>query len=320
MKHLVAGLFALSLTIGIAQSWFPNGAEWYYTSLPAGMAAAGHVHVTVEADTIVVGQACKKLSFIQVLGTVQPPWGYELINLPASYVTEENGLVRVLNAESATFDTLYNMAALPSERWGFPSVPEWMDCAGPLAHFSVTDTGTMELDGLAVRWLAVDIVTPLPWDPMTLHTQQDTILERIGTLHWFIDPQDKCFSQGDANVGGPLRCYSDPELTFTHVVPWWPYNGSECAYLPNDIRDKNILPLRVFPIPASRTVHVELGDMDRPVWLELSDLSGRIVHRWQVHGTTERTDLDVSAIGDGGYVLRAQSTSSIRCVTMMVRH
>lgn len=242
-----------------AQSWFPPEAEWYYTSLPAGTAGAGHIHMTVGVDTMIVGTICTELKFAQALGNGQPPYTPFYTELPEMFVAQENGLIALLDQDSLTFDTLYNMNAVPGDHWGFPSLPAWMDCAGPLARFSVTDTGAMVIDGLSLRWLAVDLRYPVPWDMTLFSITQDTILERIGTLNTFFDPQDRCRSSNDFNIGGAFRCYTDADMEYAHQDPWWPWGGLECAYLPNSIEENSPAAFSLALNPSNGLLRIDIG-------------------------------------------------------------
>ena len=296
-----------------AQSWFPPEAEWYYTSFIPGTAGAGHIHVTVGIDTVIGGRSCQELRFVQAFGSGQPPWGYSLADQPSMFVTEEDGLVLLLDEETSTFDTLYNNASVPGDTWGYPSLPPWLDCAGPLAHFSVTDTGTMELDGQPLRWLAVDIREPIPWDTTMFGTLQDTIIERIGTIRTYVDPQDRCRSGGDANIGGALRCYSDAEINYTHSDPWWPFGGSVCAYLPNSISEMSTIGSTISPNPSNGLLRIDMGaSVPTSGTLAVFDARGSLITTGTLRDA--RTILDLSDLSAGPYLVQIRSGPDVHSV------
>jgi len=304
-------LFACLPIFVSGQSWFPPEAEWYYTSTNPGTAGAGHIHVTVGMDTVIGGQPCQELRLVQVFGSGQPPWGSITTDQPSMFVIEEGGLVLLLDEETSTFDTLYNMAAVPGDRWGYPALPPMLDCAGPLAHFSVTDTGTVQLDGQMLRWLAVDLFEPIPWDTTMLVAVQDTIIEHMGTLNTFIDPQDRCRSQGDANIGGSLRCYSDAEIGYTHVDTWWPHGGSECAYLPNSISENSSVTFNISPNPSSGLLRIDMGgSVPRSSTLSAFDAHGSLIINHTLRDP--RTTLDLSDLPAGPYMIQVRSSFGLQ--------
>ena len=313
MKHVLAGFLWFSVIVGTAQSWFPNEAEWYYRFIPAGIAAEGHVRIAHDRDTTINGVPSHALGVFQTLGSVWPPYEYSTQRLTDLIVTEQEGLVLLYNGESALFDTLYHMAAIPGDHWGFPDMPDWMDC-GTESYYMVVDTGTVVMDAIPLRWLAVDLQYISSDLPGLEYSRPDTIIERIGGLHSYFYPQDECNASMDGNIGGPLTCYFDADLTYGPGTP----TDLACAYLPNSVREDRSLPLRIFPNPTSGIVNVELSYGREPIHLELFDARGRSQKIWQLQKGTEQLGLDLSTAAEGGYLLSARTGTRVLTARILI--
>jgi hypothetical protein len=167
-----------------------------------------------------------------------------------------------------------------------------------------------------LRWLAVQLHYLSPDLEGPEYSRHDTIIERIGGLHSYFYPQDECNSWFDGNIGGPLTCYFDEDLSYGPGTS----TDLACAYLANTIADEQKQPFQVFPNPTSGTIHVELIPGHGSLQLELLDISGRSLDMWQVRASTALSELDVSTIADGQYLLRAKGTSSARSTVILIKH
>jgi hypothetical protein len=90
------------------------------------------------------------------------------------YCVQESDGLSLIHVPGVGFDTLYNMNAGVGDRWNLSPLPEQCDST---SYLEVVDTGLAAIDGMQLRWMAVDIHFPeLNW------VFQDTIIERIGTM------------------------------------------------------------------------------------------------------------------------------------------
>ncbi|HNK41819.1 MAG TPA: hypothetical protein PL002_11555 [Flavobacteriales bacterium] len=186
----------------MAQSWFPNGATWTYDY--ANFIITGYVAHEVSGDTLIDGRLCKVIERTRVSSSGS---NVDTLERTPFCVLDSAGVVWI-HVPSEGLDTLYVMDAVPGDQWMLAAVPE--DCDST-AYLEVVDTGHVVLDGLPLRWLAVDLhpdPTHLPW------VYQDTIVERLGSLRYYLAPQDPCLGGFDAAEGGPLRCYADAQVSF----------------------------------------------------------------------------------------------------------
>lgn len=291
----------LLLSIGAyAQSWFPTAAEWYYRFIPSGTNAVGHVRILCNRDTTVDGTSARVLEVYQTLGVSEPPYAYSTTRKEDRVVTEQNGIVYLYNTEDEAFDTLYHMAAAPGESWHFPRLsPAWLDC-DTTGLYTVQDTGTRIIDGVALRWLAVDLRFHVGFGPTGYYHVPDTIVERLGALGSYFYPQDHCASMMDWNTGGPLTCYFDTEISHGPGAPADP----ACAYLPNGMEELRTASIQVFPNPTTDRIGIAWATGNAPFAAELIDMAGRVVRQWPMdghHGGAGWLPLD--GIADGRYTL-----------------
>lgn len=272
-----------------AQSWFNDQAEWHFGYANSGV-VIGYVHGTIGGDTILDGLVARKLQlhrFAAFIGTTQV---YEE-NMRDEVLYHADGIVWVHVSQQAAFDTLYNMNALPGDRWRLAELPNEGSPCGPESYMLVTDTGTTTRFGPELRWLAVDVHYSGEWGFMV----QDTIVERIGTLDMYILPHDLCLGMADGSQGGLILCYSDAEVE--HV--WDPETPCDRTL---GMRTSSITePLHVFPNPCTTSFRCS-ASWAPSTTLVLLDATGRIVRTWAV--SNGQQEFSTTGIAPGNYLLR----------------
>lgn len=259
---------------GFAQSWFPTGATWQHEYFNVG-AFVGYTRMVAVGDTLLGGEQARVLHREIIAAYTVPP--YPVTTFPRSpfSVTESEGLVRIWVDSQAAYDTLWNINALPDDRWRMAPMTESIVC-GPESYTVVADTGHVSINAIQLRWLAVDhhyILDDLEWN-----VQRDTIIERIGpTLHYFT-PHDFCSGQADGAGGGALRCYTDAEITYSRITPW------SCETLLG-IADAAGRAAAALVSDAAGACRVQLPSTNASAWLELFDATGRVLKQFTVkHG------------------------------------
>ena len=265
------------------QGWFPDEAVWQH-DYNDGFGSEGYVRMVVDGDTIAAGQISRKLSRTrEVYNHITTQYSTQVLEPVLAH--EAGGIVWVYVPLQEAFDTLYDFHAMPGDHWQLPELPDITVC-GPESWMEVSDTGTVVIDGVALRWLAVR-VHYLPWAP-TIYL--DTIIERIGATTMYILPHDFCNGFLDGQEGGALRCYHDEMITYT--AP----NNPDCAF---DVgvderfsRDRTLLA----PNPGGDHVRILA---DGPHTITFTDMAGRAV----LHARTDgHGQVDVSALPPGMYV------------------
>ena len=195
-------LFPSSL---FAQSWFPDEAVWHY-DVPSIFGEQGYVRIAVNGDTLINNQPCREL--IKIKESAFP--GYEPVTTPLGsfYMYDENGLVLAYDPATSSFDTLYDMNAVPGDRWQQLFLPG--PTCDPPSEVLVIDTGTVTIDGADLRWLAVEVDHYL--EDSISWIVPDTIIERIGTVSNYMINYHPCAGGLDWYEGGQFRCYSDSQI------------------------------------------------------------------------------------------------------------
>lgn len=190
------------------QSWCPIGAEWHHSfSDPFG--SVGYVHTVYTGDTIIMGHDCRIMTKRGHAYSYQTSAFYEYdegIELTAA----EDSVVLIFDPWHERFDTLFDLAASIGDRWRMSPRPSYM--CDTNSFVLVIDTSHLAVDGYWLKSLVVEDHFVFGWsDDIVL---VDTIVERIGSISWYLLPVDPCAGMTDGNEGGPFRCYRDHELSF----------------------------------------------------------------------------------------------------------
>lgn len=289
-----------------AQSWFPDEALWHY-SYSSGFGQEGCVRMAVSGDTLVLGQPARKITraretfdFISSQNNTE--------QLSTIIARESGGLVLIYVQALAAFDSLYDLNAVPGDTWHLLEMPDPTWCDGE-SWMEVTDAGTTVVSGVPLRWLSVDIHYLLGGSEMV---QQDTILERVGTLGTYFLPHDPCNGELDQQEGGPLRCYSDSDIDTTRTP------NVACDLVLNLLGELLPPTFSLYPNPS-----------DGPLWVEgLPDasMSTLLIHDALGNLVASRTlasngPIDLSFLSAGVYSCTFMTPSGpLWCVRPWVKH
>jgi hypothetical protein len=300
--------FGTVLTVGsVAQSWFPAEAEWHFFHQYGAGSGIGYIRVVVEGDTMLQGVPAKKLVKTRTIADAAvPPYIPYTQSAGYTILTEEAGLVRIHDHTLAAFDTLWNMAAVPGDSWRFADWTDLWNCTTS-SFTQVVDTGTLIIDDVPLRWLAVEqhhVIEEL--DPPFIWVAEDTVVERIGALNDYLFPHDRCAGMTDGNEGGPLRCYSDGEISYNAgVVGWYTYS-SACDFLPTAVPEERSSRITIHPNPGRDHVWLEHGSpLSSEASIELIDVQGRSVSQTTMLSDPFRWELP--EIVPGIYLIRIRS-------------
>lgn len=276
-----------------AQSWCPPGAEWYFGYSDVGW-NIGVVHYQYAGDTVILGSNAQKLTgeFSGYNSMTQQTYSGGWPTLITRSTAD-----RVDLWIDAQFDTLWYFGAVPGDSWHLPT-PGW----GPY-QVSVVDTGTTNIDGALLRWLAVTV--PAPSGMFLLN---DTIIERIGSMQVFIDAQWSFWE--DVLVRG-LRCYHDSMVHFETGIDTTcgfvmgvddePYDRQPPVLSPNPVEDQ----LRVEGLAAGVGI------------LELQDATGHLIFNQQTNGVS--SVMDLAGVGSGIYLLRYKAEGTVTWAGRVVK-
>jgi hypothetical protein len=216
MRILVLLIALVEALPGVAQSWFPEGATWQHEYWNVG-AFIGYTRMVAEADTLLGGEQARVLRRETVAAFVEPPHDWGISPLGPFIVHESNGLVRIWEDGHETFAVLYDMNAVPGDQWPM-ALPYSFNACDTTSFVQVLDTGTVVLNDVPLRWLAVErnyILFGEPW-----FIEADTVIERIGYTTGYFAPHDACNAGVDGDDGRELRCYTDDVISYKRIQPW----------------------------------------------------------------------------------------------------
>ncbi|MBP7407392.1 MAG: T9SS type A sorting domain-containing protein [Flavobacteriales bacterium] len=273
-----AGFMLIGSNFSWGQIWCPPGATWTYE---AGLILAGFQRMSYTHDTLVGGYTAQVIDRYSAIQYPQAPpgptyGGPPIISYdPVSVITRSADDV-VFTLSGITWDTLYWFGAVPGDHW-YPAHAVDTNCE-PLL---VSDTGTMVVDDVSLRWLNVS---------------GTTVIERIGSTF------DLYMYCPNYIIDGPtgMRCYSDDEIAYAlNVINCESLVGlNELAGSPG---------LLIFPNPGIE--HFNLNDLEFGELIEVYDVTGKIALKQRSTGPSMR--IDASGLSPGAYHIRA-GTSAVR--------
>jgi hypothetical protein len=120
------------------------------------------------------------------------------------------GVVFIYVPTTELFDTLFNFNAVPGDRWSYVPMPSPIACTDD-SWVEVVDTGRTMVDGLSLRWLAIDNHNVLEDFEYVV---PDTIVERLGPKNSFLLPHEQCNTAVSPGVIGGLLCYEDADIEY----------------------------------------------------------------------------------------------------------
>ncbi|HQV38989.1 MAG TPA: T9SS type A sorting domain-containing protein [Flavobacteriales bacterium] len=288
MKQPFITFFAVLLlfsTSAHAQSWCPAGATWIYntTDPMVGESAEGFNYV---GDTVLDGFVGQNIARTNVMTQI---WGMDTLIIshgPDVVTRTEPGIVYYWLSVSQEWDTLHWFGAVPGDRWS----PGWEQEYGTTdTYLLVADTGTMELDGVALRTLTVQGIYEGQPDPI----YELLLVERIAYAERYFFPFPPYMV---VECTCTLGCYSDDEIRY-------PTSGSPCALTLAVGETTAIDPVSwsVSPVPFQDHFTVR-SVIPRNATVILLDMTGRELISVPFQGTA--LEMDPGLLPTGSYVLR----------------
>jgi len=194
------------------------------------------------------------------------------------YTSIDGDLVSLWTGNS--FDTLYHFGASIGDHWHM-NVPVGTD---PIVEITVMDTGTVVIDGIPLRSLAI---SSDGWWP------GDTIVERLGTMHQQLVPWSMSVTD---HLNGPLRCYLDVDINYQ--VPSWLF-GCE-SWLGGEALAHDSRHASLFPNPGTDHFSIQLPSGLNTI--TVYDAVGRSVLTQRATGGT--TVINAVYLPTGPYLVR----------------
>lgn len=283
MKALLATLVTSWVTGAFGQAWCVEGAQWHHEYAYTAWGDVGYVETRYEGDFPFADSVCQRFVRVEHIFSYQTNTVHEAGPYTWYTCTGSNGLVNTWDGVS--FDTLFHFGAVPGDRWYFPD----MGWAGaPL--ITVTDTGHLAIDGLQLRFLAVNATLG------DIVQVQDTIIERIGPMNLFLDIANSYQFMIDGGLG-ELRCYTDPVFALSRVE-------GDCTIALSTTPTAVSTVTRPYPNPSTGPLRLNLADLDwTTARITVLDMQGRPMAEAVLHKDTP--ELDLREIPPGSYMVRA---------------
>ncbi len=268
----------------ISQIWCPPGATWTYT-FSNSWTTEGYARFTYWGDTLIDGFTSQRID--AYLEYVDYPSDTTYAFQDGPYYTSVSGdLVSIW--DGVAFDTLYDFNAAPGDHWQ-AAMP---DGGESWVYSVVADTGTLVIDGLTLRFLALQ--------------NGDTIAERLGLFNGYFLPWVGMIIDA---AGGPLRCYSDVDID--HTRWWWDFG---CASWLGQDEPRAATTIMLSPNPGEDQLTLS-GLVGTPEVL-IMDATGRVCSRRRA--ATATATIDTAALPTGAYTVQVRdaegSTQSLRWV------
>lgn len=240
----------------------PVGATWTYRQQFAFAPDSGLFVIESVGDTLIQGLNCSILEHTQGASGCMPFHRYVAAS-EDSVMFWSAGSFQTLLVFGSPIGTSWAMRADYTNTWPNTDSLIW----------TVLDTGSAVIDGLSLRTMEVSVIATS--NNSTVPLTNGHVTERLGDLTYLFP---WIFAACDVEFNGPLRCYSDPDITWLN--PQFP----QCA-LSVGIAEQHTAPLL--------TAHPTLSALGEPIQLtsdlgllELFDPTGRMVLERTTSGST----------------------------------
>ncbi len=262
-------------------TWAPQSAKWTYNGQGQ---IISYIEIEYVKDSLLLGKQSK------ILQKTQYTYRIETDDIVTTSLGNEITYVEdsvVYLYQSGEFDTLYYFNAKINDSWALKCCQGSSNCI-----VSVKDTGSININGLNLKYIAVEY----DYDELYPFKANDTIIERIGTTSMYILPCDFITAQIDGNEGSRLRCYSDNELgSYSNNYE------KPCAYLVS-INQSQSSNFKVFPNPSTSHIYFrQTGYYYTDLNISVFDINGRVITNDMINERLFK--LDIRSFKNGIYLI-----------------
>jgi hypothetical protein len=286
MKPLLLSLLLSFSFLVQAQNWCPPGAVWHYDV--AALVAGGYSTFTYEKDTLLDGEACKK---IMVSGRYYPVDPTN--NQDPLFTFQRNDTVYYHYAGS--FRPVFFWGAQLGDTIQYFN-NEIFNCDS-IVQLLVDSVGTTVINNDTLRFYrTINVGGDTANTTNPIYPHQILAIERLGAVNAFPIPFYLCYTDGnDYN----LRCYSDSTFALYQTNP-----AIDCDYLYNSIsqleQSNNIT---LYPNPATNQLNISIEGQTIAQY-QILDYTGKMVLSNQSNNSD--LSIDVSELVQGVYLIRLE--------------
>ncbi len=274
-----------------SQSWCYPGAQWYYTS-NYSFSSMGYIKHTFTNTVTINSLTCQKIAFLAQHFSY---YTNSVSTFSSDYYTYfNNNVVYLYDATSTNFDTLFNYNAVIGSKWSLPN-KSTANCSN--SRVTVTDTGHHVIQGVNLKWFKVSI-SAYQYTFTSPLISTDTIYERLGcVMKYFFNPGEMCPTYTDGEIGGPLRCYSDNQISNYNRTA----GPCNYYYIPTGLKENGFLEnLKAYPNPAHDLLSIDVSDSQRQsISMQMTTPLGQKV----LEARLEKT-IDIGKLENGIYFLQ----------------
>jgi hypothetical protein len=292
MKHFT---FTLALLLSVhslcAQSEFaPIGAVWHYHKyefFQFPWTTIKYYRIEAIGDTLIQGRSCRILETSDPVDCTR--------RREREYVHQQGDTIRLYDPDAEIFQIMYNFGAQAGDTWTIDLIQMLSEMPLTLT-IRVDSITTVNIAGTSLRRYYASQKTQSPEYESDFYPFEYPFTELLGAERYLFYTWE--FEKGplcDTSYPRGLRCYYDPNFGYyeTGIAPF-------CNWIGVPVREMLSEPegVRVFPNPASRTLHIE-NLREEALAFDLMDLHGRTLRRGI--SADFRTEVSVEQLPAGVY-------------------
>ncbi len=256
MKTKVTLFFFLSILCmtSFAQNWFEGSPSWYYEyDNQCLFPQNGWDKIYLAGDTILNGQACKKLTIDRFRNDLSSPDSWT--NTLTRYIYEEDD--KVYFSVGFDFHLIYDFTLEAGDAYTFPYLEYDFDpflCDSVLT-FSVLETGNIDINGTSLRFQQLQLSSAFDGIDSNDDIANFMVIEKVGAIgHNYLDfPANwRCFI--DVCNAFDFGCYRNDALNISYP------EENACDEL-TSVEQSPKLSLKVHPNPTTNVVFVESNEI-----------------------------------------------------------
>ncbi|MCF8307484.1 MAG: T9SS type A sorting domain-containing protein [Bacteroidales bacterium] len=286
---IIGGLLLMSAYNVNAQNWAPEGASWHYNETYAFYPDSTYIKYESVGDTVIDGQACKKLDKYHYVY-------YLMRDHDEEYMFSRNDTVFVYDNYIEDFQMLYDFNAEAGDTW-YRLIPDAYDDTDT-SFVHIDSTTTTEINGVTLEKFYATFEMVYHSDNFDDWTYNGEIIERIGYMDYMFYSTPVTYFTYDHNFATGLRCYEDDILglyetgmvdSCTYTYYWEPTRT-------NFAKTSNI---RTYPNPVKKLLNIDT-EIKGEITFSLRSLTGKIVEKGSIN---ENGAINVSTLNKGLYIL-----------------
>ena len=294
-KSLLLIVFITAVYTSKAQMWCASGAQWHYGYVAGVPFTYGYLISNYIGDSTISTIVYKKITT-----TRYGNFTFGSSTLPLILLNENNKLVTLY---TGNVDTLFNFNATIGNKWlRVRTGTSNTDVTRRIV--TVLDTGHVIINGITLKKLILSYQSG-GWATATVSNYTDTVYEKIGSIHFFLNPMavETMSAIPDLSgniINGDFRCYSDNNFAIYHKPG--SLNCKDVVGI-NELGSDHIL--NVYPNPANDVLNIEFSTSheltEQPVIIEITNALGQVV--LSETSTTQSLKLKTDNLQNGLYYL-----------------